>query len=48
MRACRARNWTGAPRWQTFHLVLLDNGRTATLGDEIGRDALHCISARPA
>src|SRR5690349_8791994 len=26
-----------------FHLVLLDNGRTATLSDEVGRDALHCI-----
>jgi L-lactate dehydrogenase complex protein LldF len=28
---------------QTFHLVLLDNGRTATLADEMGRSALHCI-----
>lgn len=28
---------------QEFHLVLLDNGRTATLADEIGRAALHCI-----
>src|SRR3954469_12041402 len=26
-----------------FHLVLLDNGRTATLADEVGRQALHCI-----
>jgi L-lactate dehydrogenase complex protein LldF len=26
-----------------FHLVLLDNGRTAVLADEIGREALHCI-----
>ncbi|MGQ0840599.1 lactate utilization protein B [Actinokineospora sp.] len=26
-----------------FHLVLLDNGRTAALADEIGRDALRCI-----
>jgi L-lactate dehydrogenase complex protein LldF len=26
-----------------FHLVLLDNGRTAVLSDEAGRDALHCI-----
>jgi L-lactate dehydrogenase complex protein LldF len=26
-----------------FHLVLLDNGRTAVLADEIGRAALHCI-----
>jgi L-lactate dehydrogenase complex protein LldF len=25
------------------HLVLLDNGRTAVLADEQGRDALHCI-----
>lgn len=28
---------------QSFHLVLLDNGRTAVLADEVGRDALHCI-----
>ncbi len=28
---------------QEFHLVLLDNGRTAALADEIGRAALHCI-----
>jgi L-lactate dehydrogenase complex protein LldF len=36
--------WTGVgdgPR--EFHLVLLDNGRTATLADEVGRQALHCI-----
>jgi L-lactate dehydrogenase complex protein LldF len=38
--------WTGVtpgdgPR--TFHLVLLDNGRTHVLADEIGRQALHCI-----
>jgi L-lactate dehydrogenase complex protein LldF len=26
-----------------FHLVLLDNGRTAALADEAGRAALHCI-----
>jgi L-lactate dehydrogenase complex protein LldF len=26
-----------------FHLVLLDNGRTAVLADEVGREALHCI-----
>jgi L-lactate dehydrogenase complex protein LldF len=26
-----------------FHLVLLDNGRTAVLADEVGRSALHCI-----
>jgi L-lactate dehydrogenase complex protein LldF len=28
---------------QEFHLVLLDNGRTAVLADEAGRAALHCI-----
>ncbi|HLK02528.1 MAG TPA: lactate utilization protein B [Streptosporangiaceae bacterium] len=28
---------------QKFHLVLLDNGRTATLADRIGRQALRCI-----
>ena len=28
---------------QRFHLVLLDNGRTAALADEVGRAALHCI-----
>ena len=38
--------WTGVregdgPR--EFHLVLLDNGRTQTLADEVGRQALHCI-----
>jgi L-lactate dehydrogenase complex protein LldF len=38
--------WTGVheldgPR--AFHLVLLDNGRTAVLADEVGREALHCI-----
>jgi L-lactate dehydrogenase complex protein LldF len=26
-----------------FHLVLLDNGRTAVLADQVGRSALHCI-----
>ncbi|ACU98656.1 LutB/LldF family L-lactate oxidation iron-sulfur protein [Saccharomonospora viridis] len=26
-----------------FHLVLLDNGRTAALADEVGRQALRCI-----
>ncbi len=26
-----------------FHLVLLDNGRTAALSDPVGRQALHCI-----
>jgi L-lactate dehydrogenase complex protein LldF len=38
--------WTGVregdgPR--EFHLVLLDNGRTATLADATGRQALRCI-----
>ena len=28
---------------QECHLVLLDNGRTAVLADEVGREALHCI-----
>src|SRR4051812_18884502 len=28
---------------QEFHLVLLDNGRTAVLADEVGRETLHCI-----
>lgn len=28
---------------QDFHLVLLDNGRTAALADEVGRQALRCI-----
>ncbi|MEV8099709.1 lactate utilization protein B [Kitasatospora sp. NPDC085879] len=27
----------------SFHLVLLDNGRTATLADRVGRQALRCI-----
>jgi L-lactate dehydrogenase complex protein LldF len=35
--------WTGATEGQAFHLVLLDNGRTATLADEVGRQALACI-----
>ncbi len=38
--------WTGVTSGdgpQAFHLVLLDNGRTATLADEVGRAALHCI-----
>jgi L-lactate dehydrogenase complex protein LldF len=43
--------WTGVHRTpdgdpdgpQAFHLVLLDNGRTATLADPAGRSALHCI-----
>jgi L-lactate dehydrogenase complex protein LldF len=38
--------WTGVtdrdgPR--ELHVVLLDNGRTHALADEVGRDALHCI-----
>ncbi|MGC7101870.1 LutB/LldF family L-lactate oxidation iron-sulfur protein [Amycolatopsis lurida] len=38
--------WTGVtpgdgPR--AFHLILLDNGRTNALADDIGRQALHCI-----
>ncbi|HZN87487.1 MAG TPA: LutB/LldF family L-lactate oxidation iron-sulfur protein [Thermoleophilaceae bacterium] len=38
--------WTGpgdhdGPR--EFHLVLLDNGRTGALADEVGRQALRCI-----
>ena len=28
---------------QEFHLVLLDNGRTDVLADELGRQALRCI-----
>jgi L-lactate dehydrogenase complex protein LldF len=38
--------WTGVTPGdgpQAFHLVLLDNGRTAVLADELGRTALHCI-----
>jgi len=38
--------WTGVTPGdgpQDFHLVLLDNGRTAALADRIGRAALHCI-----
>ncbi|GGI07692.1 iron-sulfur cluster-binding protein [Egicoccus halophilus] len=38
--------WTGVHAGdgpEAFHLVLLDNGRTAVLADEHGRDALHCI-----
>ncbi len=35
--------WTGATEGQAFHLVLLDNGRTATLADPRGRSALRCI-----
>jgi L-lactate dehydrogenase complex protein LldF len=38
--------WTGVTPGdgpQAVHLVLLDNGRTAVLADEVGRQALHCI-----
>ncbi|MDT7616963.1 MAG: L-lactate dehydrogenase complex protein LldF, partial [Pseudonocardiales bacterium] len=38
--------WTGVTPGdgpQAFHLVLLDNGRTAALADEVGREVLHCI-----
>ena len=35
--------WSGAVEGQDFHLVLLDNGRTAVLGDPSGRAALRCI-----
>ena len=38
--------WTGVHDGdgpQEFHLVLLDNGRTATLADPQGRSALRCI-----
>jgi L-lactate dehydrogenase complex protein LldF len=38
--------WTGVTPGdgpQEFHLVLLDNGRTRVLADEIGRQALYCI-----
>jgi L-lactate dehydrogenase complex protein LldF len=38
--------WTGVTPGdgpQEFHLVLLDAGRTATLADTVGRQALHCI-----
>ena len=35
--------WAGAVEGQRFHLVLLDNGRTATLADPRGRAALRCI-----
>ncbi|GGU21376.1 LutB/LldF family L-lactate oxidation iron-sulfur protein [Lentzea flava] len=38
--------WTGVTPGdgpQKFHLVLIDNGRTATLRDSVGRQALRCI-----
>ena len=38
--------WSGVTEGdgpQNFHIVLLDNGRTAALSSEIGREALKCI-----
>jgi L-lactate dehydrogenase complex protein LldF len=38
--------WTGVRSGdgpQEFHLVLLDNGRTGVLADQVGRQALRCI-----
>jgi L-lactate dehydrogenase complex protein LldF len=38
--------WTGTAAGdgpQELHVVLLDNGRTRVLRDEVGRQALHCI-----
>lgn len=38
--------WTGVTPGdgpQAFHLVLLDNGRTNVLADDVGRQALYCI-----
>ncbi|AEV85058.1 iron-sulfur cluster binding protein [Actinoplanes sp. SE50] len=38
--------WTGVTPDdgpQQLHIVLLDNGRSATLADPVGRQALHCI-----
>ncbi|KOX19870.1 MULTISPECIES: LutB/LldF family L-lactate oxidation iron-sulfur protein [unclassified Streptomyces] len=38
--------WTGTTDGDgpdAFHLVLLDNGRTGALADEVGRQALRCI-----
>ena len=38
--------WTGVTPGDgpaDFHLVLLDDGRTRALADEVGRTALHCI-----
>jgi L-lactate dehydrogenase complex protein LldF len=38
--------WTGVTPGdgpENFHLVLLDNGRTQTLADRVGRQALRCI-----
>ena len=38
--------WTGVTHGdgpEELHVVLLDNGRTRVLADEVGRQALHCI-----
>jgi L-lactate dehydrogenase complex protein LldF len=38
--------WTGVTPGdgpETFHLILLDNGRRKVLADPVGRQALHCI-----
>src|SRR4029079_1939266 len=38
--------WTGVAAGdgpQEFHVVLLDNGRTSVLADEVGRQTLRCI-----
>jgi L-lactate dehydrogenase complex protein LldF len=38
--------WTGVHQGdgpKEFHLVLLDNGRSEVLADEVGRQTLHCI-----
>jgi L-lactate dehydrogenase complex protein LldF len=38
--------WSGVTEGdgpREFHLVLLDNGRTSVLADEVGRQALRCI-----
>lgn len=38
--------WTGVTEGdgpEEFHVILLDNGRSAVLGDPVGRSALHCI-----
>ncbi|APT84531.1 (4Fe-4S) protein [Corynebacterium aquilae DSM 44791] len=38
--------WSGVTEGdgpKNFHIVLVDNGRTAALADEIGREALKCI-----
>ena len=38
--------WTGVTPGdgpQNMHVILIDNGRTAVLSDELGRQALRCI-----